>query len=417
MQPRHRRKSDGTPLIHSPRLHLVLYSFLLVMTPFLFLRSYLVYLISRASEFPLPLGPIHLPLVPTVVSVALIVGLVRYRRKITRRLLLAVAIVVIMDALAQRLSDFYFGHKFFDLQQNWHYIAYGLFSYMAYRELSQRKLPLARILQLIFISALAFSSFDETFQKFMSARVFDLSDIAKDNWGCLMGIMLIVVPGSRWDELKRGWPQLRKEGLRGALRNPLATLGLLVIFDLVLLSCGSLLSDFEYVVPAVGLTLLIFAILVTIVFLLQSRWGRIGVAVACLVLLGSIASGALGHRDQPITHNQYGLTVYRGVPVPFFDVMIYPNGRFRLADKKHLFNKRDQDFFLKRKVDIIIMGSGSRGLGGRGFPETSEVQFLYNPYLGRATQVITLKTPEACELFNRLKREHRNVLFILHNTC
>ena len=24
---------------------------------------------------------------------------------------------------------------------------------------------------------------------------------------------------------------------------------------------------------------------------------------------------------------------------------------------------------------------------------------------------------EACEFFNRLKREHKNVLFILHNTC
>jgi len=416
-QPRQRGRSDGSPLIHSTRLHLVLYSFLLVLTPFLFLRSYIVYLISQVSEFPLPLGPIRLPLVPTIASILLIAALLRFRRFVTRRLLLAAGIVLAMDLLAQRISDFYFSHKVYDLQQNWHYIAYGLFAFMAYRDFSPRGWPLPRILRLIFIAALAFSCFDETFQKFMSSRVFDLSDIAKDSWGSLMGLVLIVVPGRRWEELARGWSQFRREGLRRAWHNPLTTFGLMFVFDVILLSCGSLLSDFEYVLHAAGLTLLIFALLLGIGALLHRRGGRIGVAVALLAALGAIGIGALGHRDRPITRCQYGLTVYRGVPIPFFDVMIYPNGRFRLADKKHFFNKRDQDFLLKRKADIIIMGSGSRGLGARGFPESSEVQFLHNPYTGRATQVITLKTPAACELFNRLKREHRNVLFILHNTC
>ena len=71
---------------------------------------------------------------------------------------------------------------------------------------------------------------------------------------------------------------------------------------------------------------------------------------------------------------------------------------------------------LRKGVDIIIIGSGMDGLGGKGFPDESNF-FKYNPFFKRGTQVIILKNSEACELFNRLKRENKNVLFILHNTC
>jgi hypothetical protein len=109
--------------------------------------------------------------------------------------------------------------------------------------------------------------------------------------------------------------------------------------------------------------------------------------------------------------------VYKGIPIVFYDVMIFPNGTFRLVDKKHYFNSRDQTFFMEHKPDIIIIGSGAEGLGGRGFVKQSPHQFMYNPHIQRGTQVIILKTPEACEVFNRLKRERKNVLFVLHNTC
>ena len=65
----------------------------------------------------------------------------------------------------------------------------------------------------------------------------------------------------------------------------------------------------------------------------------------------------------------------------------------------------------------IVIGSGADGLGGRGFIKESAHQFIYNPHTQRGTQVIILKTPEACQVFNRLKRERKNVLFVLHNTC
>ncbi len=35
-----------------------------------------------------------------------------------------------------------------------------------------------------------------------------------------------------------------------------------------------------------------------------------------------------------IIYNTKGLIVYKGIPIPYFDIMIYPNGTFRLVDKK-----------------------------------------------------------------------------------
>ena len=106
-----------------------------------------------------------------------------------------------------------------------------------------------------------------------------------------------------------------------------------------------------------------------------------------------------------------------GVPVVFFDVLVFPDGSFRPVDKKHYFNTRDHTFFLKRKPDILLIGSGYEGRGGKGFFDTTPNQFIYNPYIRQGTQLIILPTPDACELFNRMKRAQKNVLFVIHSTC
>ena len=410
-------KGAGLEQIHSTRLHLILYSLLLILTPFILLRNFLVEAIARVSDSTLPLATLRVPIIPLAAALLLILLVVRFRVFITRRVLTAVVIVAAMDALAQQITDFYFGHKFYDLQQNWHYVAYGLFAYMVYRDLAWRRLSQVRILWLTFLSAMALSSFDEAFQMHLSSRVFDLSDIAKDGWGCLMGMVLITLGGGRSDELLRGWGKIRTTRIGDHFRNPLTALVFIVVFDLIFLSCGSLLSDFRYVGAAVGLTLLAFALFLVIDFLLLRRWARIGLAILLFLLSTAVGYEFFRHRDERVVQNQHCITVYKGIPIPFFDVLIYPNGRFRLVDKKRYFNSRDRRFFLRQRTDIIVIGSGEEGLGGKGFPETSMVQFLYNPFLGRATQVIILTTPDACRLFNRLMRDQKNVLLVLHNTC
>jgi hypothetical protein len=410
------RRSKGE-WIHSTRLHLILYSFLLILTPFILLQNYLVEAISSISGSTFPLATLRVPIVPLLAGVLLMIVVLLYRTRITRWILAAVIIVVLMDAAAQEITDFYFGHKFYDLQQNWHYIAYALFAYMAYRDLSPRRLPLSRILWLTFVSAIVLSSVDEAFQKGMSSRVFDLSDTAKDAWGCLMGMVLITLGGNHAVALSRTSRRLWTAGLREHFRNPLTSLFMMLIFNLIFLSCASLLSDSEYVGVAVGLTLMVFAVFLLVYALLLNRKARVPVAALFLLLIIGLGYRYVQHRDDFSVRNQGCFTIYRGIPIPFFDVLIFPDGRFRLVDKKRYFNSRDQRFFLGQRSDIIVVGSGRTGLGGKGFPETSMVQFVYNPFLGRATQVIILMTPDACRVFSRLKMEKRNVLLVIHNNC
>ena len=405
----------------------MLYSFLLVMTPFVLLQNFLVDLISHISGSRLPIGGLSLPIVPLVALLLVGIAFVRYRRQVTRSIVLSVIIIALMDALAQQMTDYYMGHRFFDLQQNWHYIAYGLFAFMAYRDFVPRGYSLAKIIWVTFVCALCFSAFDETFQMRMSSRVFDLSDTAKDILGVTMGLVLIAV-GGRPGEMRDGWRsamQMQREkhaaGVAGAaraiFRNPTVSLALIAGICVIMLACASLLSDFAYVAQAIGLTALFSALLFVAVVLFLQPWGKFVVPGVLVVMVGGLAVSHAIHRNDGITQHRYGFTVYRGVPIPYFDAMIFPDGNFRLVDKKHYFNPRDQQFLCDKGADIILIGTGERDLGGKGFPEDSTVQFVFNSVLNRASQVIILTSAEACRLHSRLRQEGKRVLFVLHNTC
>ena len=115
--------------------------------------------------------------------------------------------------------------------------------------------------------------------------------------------------------------------------------------------------------------------------------------------------------------SRYGLTTYRGVPLPFFDLMIYPGGAFRPIDKKHYFNNRDRTFLDRKEADILLIGTGYRELGGQGFPHPKGSRFVYNPITTRGCQVILLGSADACVYYNRLRKAGKRVLFVLHTTC
>jgi surface polysaccharide O-acyltransferase-like enzyme len=153
-----------------------MYSMLLVATPFILLQSFLMEAISGICGTTFPVGDLNIPVLPVVGLVLVIAAGIYFRRRLTRRSIAAVVVAVLMIALSQQITDYYFDHNFYDLQQNWHYLAYAIFAYMMYRDLRPRGWPVARIMLLTFFSAMFFSTFDETFQRFMSSRVFDVSD-------------------------------------------------------------------------------------------------------------------------------------------------------------------------------------------------------------------------------------------------
>lgn len=403
--------------IHSPRLHAIMYSMLLVATPFVLLQNFLVEKISELSSSSLELGNIELPVLPILAAGLVIVLLVALRTSLTWLRVLAVAIVVLMNCLSQQITDYYFDHSFYDLQQNWHYFAYGILAYMIYRDLAPRNIPTSRIMLITYVAALCFSVFDEIFQMHISSRVFDISDIAKDLWGSLMGIVFLNLIVTQPRTLATQWKRIRHQRLRNYLTHPPSLLVLLFAFALLLLSFGSLLSEYEYCGHVVLFTVVSFTVFVLLFHL--SQYQRVKYTLiatfVCALLLQTFFFAK--YRSDNIIHNEYGLTVYKGIPILFFDVMIFPNGTFRLVDKKHYFNSRDQKFFKKQQADIIVIASGSEGKGGNGFPVKAPVQFIYNQYTQRGVQVIILESSEACKLFNRLKDEGKNVLFVLHNTC
>ena len=403
--------------IYSTRLHVILYSLLLVATPFIFLQSFLVEKISQVSSTRIALLGRDLPLMPILALVVVVAGVVWIRKRITRYLLAAIAVAVLMDALVQQIADYYFGHNFYDLQQNWHYIAYGIFAYMMYRDLRPRGVSTASIMWLTYLIALGFSVFDETFQRYLSSRVFDIGDNAKDLWGALMGIVIVHVGGPDGPEICRNWRPLLHRRLRDYFAHPVSSLLVMFLFALLLVCNGSLLSDFENLFPAVALTVIEFVVIFVLVHVTQFRPGRYAVAALLVIAAGAQAWAYAKYRSENIVYNAYGLTVYKGMPIPFYDLLIFPDGSFRPVDKKHYFNSRDQRFFLRFETDILLIGKGTPGLGGQGFDETGPYHFVFNPYTRKATQIIILPTEDACRVFNRLKEEGKNVLFVLHNTC
>ena len=381
------------------------------------LRNYLQSAIGSVSVSTFSVGRFSIPIVPTVAIVLAGLLLAIFRPRIARRHLIAAAVAIGMIALAQQITDYYFGHRFFELQMNWHYFAYGIFALLMYRDLKPRGLPFARIMLVTFGLALLYSTFDEGFQLMITSRIFDTSDIGKDGWGALTGITVLLIAKEQ-DVLARGkWKTIRRPTLKAYLDHASSVWVLLVSFTLMLLSYSSLLADARYAGTVLMLTLGTFAVFLMILHL--SRIRPAGRALLGLAVIGALALAVqmVRHRNDQIVERRYAWTVYKGFPIPFFDVMIFRNGGFRLVDKKHLFNARDRKFLNGQGADIIIIGAGYRGEGGKGFPHQSGTRFIYNPVIERASQVIILPTPAACDRFNLLKGQGKNVLFVIHATC
>ncbi|MCK5843614.1 MAG: VanZ family protein [Victivallales bacterium] len=402
--------------IKSPTVHLVMYATLLFATPFILLRNFMQEAIGSLSRFSFYILGLEMPFVVAigvVVAIALVVALRRY---ITIYRVLALIAVVLMVALAQKSTDYYFNHKFYDLQHNWHYFAYGIFAYMMYRALKPKKVSASKIILWTFIAALCISSLDEGVQMFMSNRVFDISDIAKDTWGVLAGLVAIHFIGESGSIVRHGW-KVRQKRVADYLRQPFSLLVIEIIFAYILLFLSSILSDSQFWYQVIAFTLVAFVIFFIILHLSQKKGFRIAFVGAAAVIIILQSAFFFKYKNENIVYNSYALTVYKGIPIVYYDILIHPNGTFRLVDKKHAFNQRDMQFFHHHASDILLIGSGSEGKGGKGFPEIWETQFVFNPITERGLQIIVQRTPEACETFNRLKNEGKNVLFVIHNTC
>ncbi len=401
--------------ISTARVNLFLYSLLLIITPFLLLQNYLQDAIGILSDMSFFIGSVKIPFI--LAAFVLFVGLlvIRFRKSLGIRCGIVWLVIFLMWMIGQRTADYYLDLPFYQLQHNWHYFAYGIYAFLAYQVFSAKTDSPGRIVMSIFLMAMMISVFDEALQVLISTRVFDISDIAKDLWGTLMGSIFVFFVYKKGEIVRKGW-RIREKKRNDYLKNPLSLLVFMMIFTYILLFVSSNLSDSKYGFSAVLITIAVFLVLFYLVHITRTKRGRIVAGVISGILLVFLLYSIITNSDRDITRNKPGLTVYKGIPVPYFDIMIFENGGFRLVDKKTFFNQTDIKFFFRKASNILLIGSGEDEKPRMGFPEHLESQFVYNNVTGRALQVIILPTEKACEVFNRLKKENRKVVFVIHNT-
>ncbi len=401
---------------YSPLINFILYVMLLVATPFLMLQNYLQAFIGKLSLYYFEFLGIDIPYVVVLALIFLITLIIINLKNFSRFRIISILITFLLMVIGQKLSDFYFNHKFYELQHNWHYFAYGIFSYIAYRYFKSKNKSDAKIILLTFISAILISTFDEFIQVHISNRIFDIGDIGKDMWGTIIGMFFMNFVINRGKIIKQTW-KIREMKIKDYFNNPFSVLFLETIFTLILLSVSSQLTNIEYLGNSIFISVILFLIFFFIFHLSQKNMFKR--TFICLLIIYILVQGFffVKYHKEGIIHNSYGITVYKGIPLPFLDIMIFENGSFRFVDKKHDFNPRDINTIGHYANNILLIGSGRDGLGGNGFPKKLIPHFIFNLETMKPLQVIILSTPKACEKYNQLKKEGYNVLFIIHNTC
>ena len=211
--------------------------------------------------------------------------------------------------------------------------------------------------------------------------------------------------------------------LKDYFQKPYPLLVLLFIFNLLLLIFSSLLTSLSYFYVLLLLTFFVFIVVFFILHMSQYKFARIIFSAIIIVSILTQSFFFIKYKKENILYNIYGLTIYKGIPILLFDVLIYPSGFFRLVDKKHRFNHTDKARLLSLKSDLIIIGSGSDGIGGKGFfPDNkgghNKGECILDLGSGISSRVVILRTPAACKLFNKIKKQNnKQVTFVIHNTC
>jgi hypothetical protein len=94
------------------------------------------------------------------------------------------------------------------------------------------------------------------------------------------------------------------------------------------------------------------------------------------------------------------------------DVIVYPdhvnNNWWRKSG--HILAKDDLRDIINHNPDILVVGTGSVGM--------LKVPWKTKNYIeDRGIELVVEKTPEACNIFNKLVEEKKNVVGAFHLTC
>ncbi len=378
------------------------------------LQNYLQSAIGELSFVKYSLSGTEIPLTVTLAATLVIVLLITLRKKLTFNRIIGWIIIIFLFWVGQKSTDYYFNHEYYELQYNWHYFAYSIFAFLNYRALKDKNASDSKIIKYTFVIALLTSTFDEAIQIPLSSRIFDIGDISKDVWGVMIGIFFVYFILRNGDILKGNW-KIRERKLKDYFKNPFSLLVFEFILAYIFMVTASILTDTTFSLSATFISLLIFTIVFLIIHLSQFKIPRIIIISSGIAIVGVLVFSSIANRNSGLKYINNHTLLYKGLPLYYFDIMIFPDGMVRPVDKKEVFYVRDQQTILDHTDDILIIASGSEGQGGKGFPQDKTTQFVYNTKKNKGQQVIILKNEQAIMKYNQLVSENKKPTLIYHN--
>jgi hypothetical protein len=159
----------------------------------------------------------------------------------------------------------------------------------------------------------------------------------------------------------------------------------------------------------------LFLLIMLIISFFRFKIFRLTFICFCVLIAILLSVSAVRNWSRNLSCGRSALLIYKGIPIPYFDFLIYPDGYCHLIDKKKYFRTTDKDYMLRQRPNIIVVGAGRDGSGGKGFDQGLGTHFVYNRYTLKGTQVIILPTPDAVRKFNQLKDLHKSVFLVMHN--
>lgn len=230
----------------------------------------------------------------------------------------------------------------------------------------------------------------------------------------MIGLFFIYFVLENGSIFKSKW-KISQKNIKSYLQSSPSLMVILFIISYIFLLVSAVLTDTDYLVQAVFITIVISLIILLLIHLIQFRKAKIFVISIMVIIVLGLGISVISNYDKNITYSKNNILIYKGIPIIYFDVMIYPDGFFRLVDKKTTFNTRDQQTIWDKSENIIVIASGQDGEGAQGFNSSTEVHFEFDKNKMRGIQIIPQKNSIAASTFNRLRSEGKRPFLIYHN--
>ncbi|MBI2899850.1 MAG: hypothetical protein HYY17_06680 [Planctomycetes bacterium] len=145
-----------------------------------------------------------------------------------------------------------------------------------------------------------------------------------------------------------------------------------------------------------------------LIWLLPRKRGRPRTWIAALAALSTVLVILPLSTLRPggITTSGFGYTVVGACPIPAFDFTISGRGTIAPRNKTHHVTAEEVRP-LAENADEVVIGTGWQGVA------EVDADVLRLPKV----TVHVMKTPEAFELYNRLRKQGKRVALLAHTTC